>query len=290
MAMRSRALPLIVLVTALAALVASVAVAATRDGGNGGNRGMMQRYGAGMMGYSTRGGERVGGLAEAKRQAQRFADRLDLKVGEVMRFTNHYYAELEERDGRLATEVLVEPETGTVYLEYGPAMMWNTRYGMMSDFRLRSSGGGMMGGGSNGGMMGDGSNGGMMGGGSNGGMMGGGVMGGGSNGGMMGSGMMGSSTGGMMGGGMMGGSADPTWTPGVTTGDVSPQKARALATRWLAGQSSEVTVGEPDAFPGYYTLHVLENGRVAGMLSVNASTGAVWSHWWHGRFVSMLED
>jgi len=31
-------------------------------------------------------------------------------------------------------------------------------------------------------------------------------------------------------------------------------------------------------------------GEVAGMLSVNAATGAVWSHWWHGRFVSMLED
>jgi hypothetical protein len=88
----------------------------------------------------------------------------------------------------------------------------------------------------------------------------------------------------------MGGSADPTWTPGVATNDVSAQKARALATRWLAGQSSEATIGEPDVFPGYYTLHVLENGRIAGMLSVNASTGAVWSHWWHGRFVSMLEE
>ena len=116
---------------------------------------------------------------------------------------------------------------------------------------------------------------------------------GGGTGGMMGGGtggMMGGGTGGMRGGGMMGGSADPTWTPGVATDDVSPQKARALATRWLAGQSSEATVGEPDVFPGYYTLHVLENGRVAGMLSVNASTGAVWSHWWHGRFVSILEE
>jgi hypothetical protein len=253
--MRSKTVPLLVLVAAVAGLVASVGWAATRDGGGGW---MMQRSGAGMMGYSANGGERVRGLADAKRQAQRFADRLDLKVGEVMRFSNHYYAELEERDGRLATEVLVEPENGTVFLEYGPAMMWNTRYGMMSDFRLRGSGGGMMGGG----MMGSGSNGGMMGG----------------------------STGGMMGGGMMGGSADPTWTPGVATSDVSPQKARVLATQWLAGQSSEATIGEPDVFPGYYTLHVLENGRVAGMLSVNASTGAVWSHWWHGRFVSMLEE
>ena len=279
--MRSKTLPLVVLVAALAALVASVGWAATRSGDDGWT---MMRYGAaGMMGYTADGGERVRGLADAKRQAQRFADRLDLQVGEVMRFTNHYYAELEERDGTPATEVLVEPETGAVYLEYGPAMMWNTRYGMMSDFRLRGSDGMMAGG-----MMGDGSTGGMMGNGSAGGMMGGGMMGGGSDGGMMGSG----SSGGMMGGsgGMMGGGyADPTWTPGVTTGDVSAAKARALATRWLIRQGGNLTAGEPEAFPGYYTLHVLRGGRIAGMLSVNASTDAVWSHWWHGRFVSMLE-
>ncbi len=248
MAMRSRALPLIVLVTALAALAASVAVAATRDDGNGGW--MMNRYGSGMMGYSASGaGEPVRDLAGAKRQAGRFADQLGLRVGEVMRFTNNYYAELVEKNGRLATEVLVEPTSGAVYLEYGPAMMWNTRYGMMSDFRRRGSGG-MMGG----------------------------------SGGMMGGGMMGGSTGGMMGGGY----ADPTWTPGVA-GDVSPQKARALATRWLGGQNRSLTAAEPDAFPGYFTLHVLRDGQIAGMLSVNAATGAVWSHWWHGRFVSMLE-
>lgn len=271
--MRTKTLPLVVLVGALAALVASVGWAATRDGDNGWT--MMRYGGAGMMGYAGDGGERVRSLAEAKLQAQRFADRLDLQVGEVMRFTNHYYAELDERDGTPATEVLIDPGTGNVYLEYGPAMMWNTRYGMMSDFRLRGSDG-MMGGG----MMGDGSAGGMMGNGSAGGMMGGGMMGGGSNGGMMGGS-----------GGMMGGSyADPTWTPGVTPGDVSAAKARALATRWLARQNRNLTADEPEAFPGYYTLHVLRDGRIVGMLSVNAATGAVWSHWWHGRFVSMLED
>ena len=252
--MQSKALPLTVLVAALAGLVATVGWAATRGGDDGWT---MMRYGtAGMMGYSENGGDAVGSLAEAKSQAQRFADRLDLRVGEVMRFTNHYYGELEERDGRPATEVLIEPATGNVYLEYGPAMMWNTRYGMMSDFRLRDSDG------------------------------------------MMGSGMMGDNSGGMMGGSMMGGSggmmgggdADPTWTPGVTAGDVSAAQARALAARWLGGQGSSLTAGEPEAFPGYYTLHALRDGRIAGMLSVNAATGAVWSHWWHGRFVSMLES
>jgi hypothetical protein len=103
---------------------------------------------------------------------------------------------------------------------------------------------------------------------------------------MMGSGMMGGSGNGMMGGGY----ADPTWTPGTTETDVSSAKAQQLAQRWLDGQDSNLTAGEPDAFPGYYTLHVLRDGKVTGMLSVNAAAGAVWSHWWHGRFLSMLGD
>ncbi len=261
--MRVKTLPIIVLVAAVTALVVSVGWAVSRaNDGNGGW--MMNRYGSGMMGYSASGaGEPVLGLAGAKRQAQRFAAELGLRVGEVMRFTNNYYAELLEKDGRLATEVLVEPASGAVYLEYGPAMMWNTRYGMMSDFRARDTGG----------------------------MMDSGMMGG-SGSGMMNGGMMGGSNGGMMGGsGMMGGGyADPTWTPGATDADVSPATARRLAQRWLDGQSSNLTTGAPDAFPGYYTLHILSDGEVTGMLSVNAATGAVWSHWWHGRFVSMLED
>ena len=87
---------------------------------------------------------------------------------------------------------------------------------------------------------------------------------------------------------MGGGYADSTWTPGVA-GDVSPARAQRIANRWLANQKAGLTAAEADAFPGYYTVHVLDNGRLAGMLSVNAATGAVWSHWWHGRFVSMLE-
>jgi hypothetical protein len=33
--------------------------------------------------------------------------------------------------GQRATEVLIDEPTGAVGVEYGPAMMWNTRYGMM---------------------------------------------------------------------------------------------------------------------------------------------------------------
>jgi len=240
--MRTKTLPLVVLVAAVAALVGSAAWAVSRSDDDGWG---MHRFGNGMMGYARAGGgDPVGDLAEARRQAGRFADRLDLEVGEVMRFSNHYYAELEE-DGRPATEVLVDSQTGSVYLEYGPAMMWNTRFGMMSGARFTSSG-------------------------------------------MMGGGMM-QGTGGMMGGaGMMGGSgfADPTWAP-AGDGDVSAAEARVIARRWLAENGKGLEAGEPEAFPGYYTLHVLRGGEVAGMLSVNAVTGAPWYHWWHGRFVSM---
>ena len=239
----------LVLVAALAILGASVTWAFAQ----GGDRGWgMSRFGPGMMGYASSGsGAPVSDLSGAKRQAQRFADRLDLRVGEVMRFENNYYAELVEPSGDRATEVLVNPATGAVWLEYGPAMMWNTRYGMM---------GGSLG------------SGGMMGGGAGfGGMMSGGPR-----------------SGGMMSGGYR---DDPTWAPSpeTTRPSVSAQEAKAAAVRWLAREGSELRAGTADAFPGYYTLHVLEGDKVAGMLSVNAYTGAVWYHRWHGRFLSMTE-
>ena len=39
-------------------------------------------------------------------------------------------------------------------------------------------------------------------------------------------------------------------------------------------------------FPGYYTLDFEVNDLPAGMLSVNAYTGQVWYHTWHGQFLS----
>ena len=249
----------LVLVAALVTLGASVTWAFAQGDDRGWS---MSRFGPGMMGYASSGsGEPVNDLAGAKRHAQRFADRLDLRVGEVMRFENNYYAELVRPGGDKATEVLVNAATGAVWIEYGPAMMWNTRYGMMGG---NSGSGGMMGGSSgSGGMM---------------------------SGGPGSDGMMGGRSGA---GGMMGGAygGDPTWAPSpeTTSPTVSAQEAKAVAARWLAREQSGLRAGTPDAFPGYYTVHVLEGDRVAGMLSVNAYTGAVWYHWWHGRFVSMSE-
>ena len=284
--MTNKLLPALVLVAAVAAVVATVTWAVTGKADH-------PRTAVGsesMMGYVPEGPSRPArDLADAERQAQSFADRLDLRVGEVLQFKNNYYAALLDREGKGATEVLVNPRNGAVGIEYGPAMMWNTEYGMMgstgmmgSAGMMGDSGGGMMG---STGMMGGAYGDGMMGS-SGGGMMDStGIMGGAYGGGMMGSaGMMGGS----YGGGMMGGSA---WAePDVgAAATVSPEEAMQMANRWLGTRKPGLLADEADTFPGYYTLEARRGDTVAGMLSVNASTGAVWYHWWHGPFVAMTE-
>lgn len=83
-------------------------------------------------------------------------DYQDLEIAEVMIFDNHAYVEVRGSSrGIGAFELLVDPLTKAVFLEYGPSMMWNTEYGMMGS-RSRGVVGGMMGGyrGGMGGMMG----------------------------------------------------------------------------------------------------------------------------------------
>ncbi|MFE0677673.1 hypothetical protein [Streptomyces sp. NPDC058867] len=92
----------------------------------------------GMMGgqYWLRGdGTPVTNLDQARGRAAAFAARLGLGVGEVMQFSENFYAELETPDGQLATEVLVDPADGDSGIEYGPAMMWNSEYGMHAPSR-----------------------------------------------------------------------------------------------------------------------------------------------------------
>ena len=216
--MTRRAASLWVPVVALIAVVASGAWRVTQEGfgpgdwdGNGSMMGDSSMMGDGpMMGRSSGSGP-VEGLTGARDRVEDFAEAVGggLRVGEVMRFTQNYYAELEERDGTKATEVLVDPQSGAVQLEFGPAMMWNTRYGMM------------------------------------------------------------------------GGS-----TP---ENRLTARDAQAAAEEWVADRDDGLTVGEPEAFPGYYTLHTIRDGQVDGMLSVNAADGDVWYHSWHGKFIEMTE-
>ncbi len=71
---------------------------------------------------------------QAKVLAEQYALRQgsNLNVKEIMEFSNHYYAIImEENTGRNAFEVLVDKNTGNVFLEPGPNMMWNDKYGHM---------------------------------------------------------------------------------------------------------------------------------------------------------------
>lgn len=51
----------------------------------------------------------------------------------------------------------------------------------------------------------------------------------------------------------------------------------------------EVKVEEPIPFYGYYTMDYKVDGKMTGMFSVNAFTGEVWYHTWHGRFITERE-
>jgi hypothetical protein len=216
-----------VLVVAVAALAGSAAYAATRAGTvrAGGTAGMMggsgtvtgpgMMGGTGMMGtggmmgtvWLPGNGSRVASIPAARSRAASAASSTGLHPGEVIWFDNGFYVELKDASGDSATEVIVDPATGAVTTEPGPAMMWNTRYGMHG----RAAG----------------------------------------------------------------------------TATVDAAKAQQLATAWLAANLPGRVAAPPDSYPGYYTLETTtEGGAVNGMLSVNASTGQVWYHSWHGRFIA----
>jgi hypothetical protein len=209
-------------VVTLAGLL-TVGTWATTRGSTDGSFPMMGGQGAGMMGgqqgagmmgggYVLPGnGRRVDSLPAARQRAQLYADELGLRAGEVMQFSNGFYAELRMTDGRGATEVLIDRSGGAVTVEYGPAMMWNTAYGMHAG-------------------------------------------------------------------------AAPA------AGRIAATEAARLAGQWLREQRAGLSVDEAEAFPGYYTLHTLREGKIVGMMSVNAGTGAVWYHTWHGRYIAMSEE
>lgn len=244
---------------------AVVAVAAIGGGSSWSSGGQMM---GGRHVYRPATSTPVRTLATARSNAQQLATRLGLRVDEVLQFQRNFYAKLVDSGGNGATEVLVDPSSGLVSIEYGAAMMWNNRYGMghagaammgsygMSMMSSYGRSSGMMGGYGRASTpsSGDGS--------------------------MMG----GSGYGGMMGG--SGGAAQTATTPS-TSATASIAAAHTLAQRWLSANESGVKVESGgDAFPGYYTLETLRGGKITGMISVNASTGAVWPHWWHGAFVA----
>ncbi len=85
----------------------------------------------------------------------------------------------------------------------------------------------------------------------------------------------------MMGGAWLLPSGQPT---------VTAEQARAKAAEFLKANLPNTTLEDgTDNFYGYYNFDVLQAGKTYGMLSVNAYTGAVWYHTWHGNFIAAKE-
>ncbi|PKQ23311.1 MAG: hypothetical protein CVT65_08925 [Actinobacteria bacterium HGW-Actinobacteria-5] len=81
------------------------------------------------------------------------------------------------------------------------------------------------------------------------------------------------------------------WNTGSRDATVSPDQAQTIADDWLrANQPGQSAVADVKAFPGYYSIDTETNGNTVGMVSVNALTGAVWYHTWHGTFIAEEDD
>ena len=172
----------------------------TRSGPGG-----MMGNGAGnpMMGgrvWLAGNGTPVTTIAAARARAAEAAGPGGLHPGEVMQFTLNFYVELKDASGASVTEVLVDPASGAVVTEYGPAMMW---------------------------------------------------------------------------------------TSGSNASAIPAERATTIANQWLQANAAGQTVDSADAYPGYFTMDTVSGGNTVGMLSVNATTGAVWYHTWHGTFIAM---
>jgi len=68
----------------------------------------------------------------------------DLDIDEIMEFEQNFYVVYYERSTDIgAFEMLIDKESGRIFPEYGPNMMWNIKYGHSG---IMGSPGGMMGG------------------------------------------------------------------------------------------------------------------------------------------------
>ena len=178
-----------------------------------------------------------------------------LELDEIQEFSDNFYVAVKYKiGGQGAFEFLIDRFTGFIHPE-PQTMMWNTRFGHMAAWGGNGGYGASMMGGHGPGMMGG-----------------------------YGPGMMGGyGPGGQRGPGA-GTSFRPTGEPRVTAAD-----AKTLAQTFLNTRMPGTKVRNVDTFPGYYTLDVTRDGKVVGMLSVNAYSGRVWYHGWHGAFVQEKE-
>ena len=99
--------------------------------GQGAGRSAGSMMGSMGMVWLPGDGVAVSSIPAARARATTAAAPAGLHPGEVIWFDNGFYVELKDSAQKPATEVIVDPRTGSVSTEPGPAMMWNTRFGMM---------------------------------------------------------------------------------------------------------------------------------------------------------------
>jgi hypothetical protein len=72
-------------------------------------------------------------LEFALQQAEKYLASLndsDLVISEIMEFEHNFYVVYTEQSTHMgAFEMLIDKTTGRIFPEYGPNMMWNTKYG-----------------------------------------------------------------------------------------------------------------------------------------------------------------
>lgn len=81
-------------------------------------------------------------------------------------------------------------------------------------------------------------------------------------------------------------------TPPEPTAEMPVTAVQALesAQNYLDAYLPGSQAGDAVPFYGYYTLHILRDGEVSGMLSVNGYTRQVFEHTWHGKFIEMSAE
>ncbi len=88
-------------------------------------------------------------------------------------------------------------------------------------------------------------------------------------------------------GGMMGGSGMMTWLRGTPTTNMAfnMEQAKTLAQQYLDANDTGTTVGQVTTYYGYYTMQVLKDGNVVGMMGVYGTSGQVMYYSWMGTFM-----
>ena len=108
-------------------------------------------YGPGMLGGNGNASASAPPLTvdQAKTAAQKYLATLnnpDLKVSEVMVFSNNAYVVVKETDTWIgAFELLVDPVSQQAYPEFGANMMWNLKYGATTQQSMMGGRSGMRG-------------------------------------------------------------------------------------------------------------------------------------------------